>query len=111
MKYEENFRSNVALQYLKTGDAKSVSKQFKVPLSTVYRWGDRQRLPIENSLKKKTTRPKSFPNKTNLRIEKVVISIWYSIKFKRNYSNVKRVLNNKGIKLSLPTIKKIIDRI
>ncbi len=110
LKYEEKFRLDVTLLYLENGDARGISERCNVPLSTVYRWGNIYRKDNKKGLMKKTTRPKKSPNKTSDEIENFIIKVWFSIQTKRNYSNVKKSLDQNGIKLSVPTIKKILDR-
>ena len=109
MKYSEEYRLQVAKKYVETGNAKATSKEFGVPIRSVYNWGELYSKGKDSGLKKKSTRPIRSPNRTDERIEKRVCQIWLTLQ-KRNYSAVRRELVKLGIFLSVPTIKSILDR-
>ncbi|WP_165777130.1 helix-turn-helix domain-containing protein [Paremcibacter congregatus] len=110
MRYDDEFRLIVTRYFLKTGDVRYTSKKYNIPVSTIYKWYEKYRKGGENGLRKKSTRPNTSPNKTCDELERLVVGAWLEIKTRRNYVNVKKKLDDRNIKLSLPTIKKILNR-
>lgn len=94
---------------MQTGSAKDTSSKFKVPLRSVYYWGNLFHKGGEKGLRKKKTTPKKKANQTPFSEQKKIIKMWFSIQNKRTCAELRRQLKKINIHKSEPTLKKIID--
>jgi transposase len=103
-------RKNWMKIYEELGSVSKAARRCGVPRSTLYRWINRYEPGDESSLADKSQKPKKLvKQKVTEEIEKIILSV----RDKNNFgpqSISTHLLRNHNIKLSAPTVWRVLDR-
>ncbi len=106
-KYAPRHRRDVAHYASRTG-VRAASRYYGIPPGTISKWMQKAKKIGYHPIPTKSSRPRSHPNELKEDIVKRIIEI--RLKTKRTSEVVHKHLSNEGIKVSLNSVRRTIDR-